>query len=530
MAKIVIAGKSNCPYYARSELLGDKLSRNLPDFQLHKIVVKPEEWDTWLKDTCSLREWEHKKSPLVWRELIDRGGKGVLIGGANEFQEYANGYYGVQSTQNSEDMQKISEENKAYKIEEDKEEEAFKALSHPLHVCITNASNPVCYNLVDAMARGDVFGDSTEISLHLLDDKSNMESLEGLKMEAMDLAHGLLREIIVTSEVSKAFKGCDAIVVMNDLIQSEKESRDDFVKRSVEYHVKYAKAINDNAKKEVKVLVTGNGPTNLNVYMMIENAPNIPKQNIVGLSRRLENNAKSVVAEKLSINPNGVVDLIVWGNINGDSFIDISKCRVHGYDGAIWGPPSFSLPAAEMIWDKKWMENEFVELVKNRHQKSQELMGHSASMSRAAAIETTLAHWWNGSPQGQIFSFVVASEGWYDVPEGLPCSFPVTISPEGSWSVVQDLEQTDAIKEKIKAAIKDIIADKNVIYPPPKPPTPPPSEVKVTIVDPKNQEKTDGDKAAESDSNTEAKLATIIEEKTADSLNLKTPDSGPKPE
>mgnify|MGYP003692135507 CR=1 FL=1 len=40
---------------------------------------------------------------------------------------------------------------------------------------------------------------------------------------------------------------------------------------------------------------------------------------------------------------------------------------------------------------------------------------------------------------------------------------------------------------------QDIIADKNVIFPPPKPPTPPPSEVKVTIMDPKDQpEKTDG--------------------------------------
>lgn len=34
-------------------------------------------------------------------------------------------------------------------------------------------------------------------------------------------------------------------------------------------------------------------------------------------------------------------------------------------------------------------------------------------MSRAAAIETTMAHWWNGTPEGQIFSLVVASEGRY---------------------------------------------------------------------------------------------------------------------
>ncbi|KAK3106224.1 hypothetical protein FSP39_015499 [Pinctada imbricata] len=70
MAKVVIAGKSDCPYYARAELLGDKLALNLPDFKLHKIVIQPEEWDKWLKDTCNARGWEHKKSPLVWRELV----------------------------------------------------------------------------------------------------------------------------------------------------------------------------------------------------------------------------------------------------------------------------------------------------------------------------------------------------------------------------------------------------------------------------------------------------------------------------
>lgn len=39
----------------------------------------------WLKEICSLREWSYNKFFLVWRELIDRGGKGVFIGGVNEF-------------------------------------------------------------------------------------------------------------------------------------------------------------------------------------------------------------------------------------------------------------------------------------------------------------------------------------------------------------------------------------------------------------------------------------------------------------
>ena len=38
-------GKSDCPYYARAELLGDKLERNLPNFKLHKIVKQPDDWE-----------------------------------------------------------------------------------------------------------------------------------------------------------------------------------------------------------------------------------------------------------------------------------------------------------------------------------------------------------------------------------------------------------------------------------------------------------------------------------------------------
>ena len=38
------------------------------------------------------------------------------------------------------------------------------------------------------------------------------------------------------------------------------------------------------------------------------------------------------------------------------------------------------------------------------------------------------------------------------------------------------------------------------------------------------------EKATESDSNTEAKLATIIEEKTADSLNLQNQEKAPEPQ
>ncbi|OWF42631.1 putative malate dehydrogenase 1B [Mizuhopecten yessoensis] len=539
MAKVVIAGKADCPYYARCELLGDKLAKNLPDFCLHKIVKQNDEWEKWLKATCNERGWTHMKSPIVWRELIDRGGKGVLIGGANDFQEYAHGYYGMESELLSSDMLKISKENLQYKKEVDEEEKEFKAQSKPLHVCLTVASNPACYAMVNAISKGDVFGSKQEVALHLYDANDKMEMLEGLRMEAIDLAHGLLRDVTVESNLCKAFSNCSAIILMDEVVRNEGEDKDSWYKRNSNLFCNYAKIINDVARKNVKVLLTGDGPVNFNVFMMLQNAPNIPRQNFAGLSRMLENHTKAVIADKLKVNSSGVVNVVIWGNVSGEYYIDLETSRVHGYEGAIWGPPSFSLPTKEMIWDKQWLAKEFPELVKARKAMVEEALNHGAYMSKGAAIATMLGHWWTGSPSGEIFSLAVCSEGWYGVPDGLVYSFPVTMHPKGYWYVVEDIDLTEEVKETLKVTVQDLISEKEIMYPPPKPPTPPQGEVKVTIMEPKEvaaasekeEEKKEesgeegstpgtADSAVEVDSSNEPKLETIVEEKGAnDNVN-----------
>lgn len=50
---LLFKGKSNCPYYAKAELLGDQLAKNLPDFRVHKIVKDPSEWDV----SSPLNDW-----------------------------------------------------------------------------------------------------------------------------------------------------------------------------------------------------------------------------------------------------------------------------------------------------------------------------------------------------------------------------------------------------------------------------------------------------------------------------------------
>ncbi|XP_060067943.1 putative malate dehydrogenase 1B [Ylistrum balloti] len=478
------------------------------------------------------------KSPIVWRELIDRGGKGVLIGGANEFQEYAYGYYGMESELLSSDMLKISKENLQYKKEVDEEEKEIKARSKPLHVCVTVASNPVCYAMVNAIAKGDVFGSKQEVALHLYDANDQMEMLEGLKMEAYDLAHGLLRDVTVQSNVRKAFSNCSAIILLDEVVRKDGEDKDTWYKRNSKLFSSYAKIINEVARKNVKVLLAGNGPVNFNVFMMIQNAPDISRQNFAGLSRMVENHTKAVIADKLNVNSGGVVNVTIWGNVSGEYYIDLENSRVHGYEGAIWGPPTFSLPTKEMIWDKQWLAKEFPEIVRTRKAVVEEALMHGAYMSKAAAISTMISHWWSGSPSGQTFSLAVCSDGWYGVPAGLVYSFPVTMHPKGYWYVVEDIDLTDEVKEKLKVTVQDLVSEKEIIYPPPKPPTPPPGEVKVTIIDPKEEAEasakeeekkveteeegsTSGtsDSAVEVDSSNEPKLETIVEEKGAVDAN-----------
>ena len=40
MAKFVIAGRADCPHFARAEMLADQLSASLPHFRVHKASHK----------------------------------------------------------------------------------------------------------------------------------------------------------------------------------------------------------------------------------------------------------------------------------------------------------------------------------------------------------------------------------------------------------------------------------------------------------------------------------------------------------
>jgi len=460
MAKYVIAGKANCPFYAKAELLADELALNLPDFKVHKIVKQPEEWKDWLQLTCKEKGWKHSSSPLIWRELVDRGGAGVLLGGCDAFLEMVNGYYGITSVKMSDELLNIAKENLQTKIEIDAEEDQRKAAITPLRVCVGGASNALAYGVLSYLAQGEVFGIDQEVSFYLLDTPDSQEVLKGTAMEIQDCAWPLLREVAYTSDPAIAFKDASVVVLLDGIPITEEGDKKEKLVANARIFKAHGQALDQYAKKDVKVLI-GEGPASVNAFVTSKFAPSIPKQNICALARLQENRAKGLLAKKLNVNTAGIKDVIIWGNIGVITRPDPRNARVHGYDGAIWGPhvPGFTRPVPEMAHDDKWLAGEFLETLKEpldnvENPDNVKNPGATLSLSGSLAVLSQLRDLWQGT-SSEIFSLGVASEGWYDLPQDIVFSLPVKFG-QGSWKIVDNIQLDDNLKSQVQTIAEEL--------------------------------------------------------------------------
>ncbi|KAM6307352.1 putative malate dehydrogenase 1B [Aegotheles albertisi] len=456
MARLVLAGKANCPHYAKAELLADYLQANLPDFRVHKIAQHPDRWEQWLHDICETNGWEHRQSPIIWRELLYRGGKGLLLGGVDDFLEYAQRYYGVNSMISSEEMLDIAKENLQAHMEIEKEEEEIKSLIKPLQIWITSASAPICYQLIPLLANGEVFGMTTEISIHLLDTDQFKEVLCGIVLEAEDMAFPLLRSISEHTEIEEAFVQADIIIVLDDvLLNLEVQSLENCIREVSEICQVYAPLIEKNAKSGVRIISAGKTFVNLKAMMIMTYGPTLKPENVIAVASSWESAAKAMLARKLNMNTGGVKDVIVWGNITGCNYIDLSHAKLYGCDSAIWGPANFSHPLLDMIYDSEWIHSEFLSAQNSLNSQ----VCHCVGMLPAHAVATVLRYWYHGSPPGEIISVGVLTKGQFCIPEGIVFSMPVRFQ-NGNWEVITQLEINDTTHEVLRHSADELIQEK----------------------------------------------------------------------
>ncbi|XP_075807458.1 putative malate dehydrogenase 1B isoform X2 [Microtus pennsylvanicus] len=355
-------------------------------------------------------------------------------------------------------MMLIAKENLEAHIEEEVEKKTLKDLITPLQVWIASASNTACYHIIPILLSGEVFGMHREISLTLFD-REQMESyLESLVVEIEDLASPILRSVSLCTNTEDAFLRAQVIVILDDSTDEEVYTLESCLRSRVPLCRLYGYLMEKNAHESVKVIVGGKTFVNLKTALLMQYAPNIA-HNIIAVALGVEGQAKATVARKMKTTSASIKDVIIWGNISGNNYVDLRKAKVYDYDSAIKGPPGYCHPVLNLIFDSEWVTKDFVMRLRNLSSTGKEFGGILAAHS----IATTLKYWYHGSPPGEIVSLGIMSEGQFDIPEGVVFSMPVKFD-NGTWVVLTDLEGVSLSKQIINWLTDDLIQEKRVAF------------------------------------------------------------------
>jgi len=318
----------------------------------------------------------------------------------------------------------------------------------PIRVAVTGAAGNIGYALLWRIASGDCFGADQPVILQLLEIPPGMERLQGVVMELVDSAFDLVHGIVGTSDPAEAFKDADAIFLVGSRPRSAGMDRADLVAANGPIFVGQGKAINDNASRDVKVLVVGN-PCNTNCLIAQRNAPDLDPSCFSAMTRLDQNRAAGQLALKAGVPVAKVRDVFVWGNHADTMYPDISEAKVD------------ARPAGE-LYEDAWLKGEFKKVVSTRGKAIINARGASSAASAASAATDHMRDWWRGT-DGRIVSMAIPSKGWYGVDEGLVFSFPCTVDGEGRAHVVADLELDDYAKAQIQINVDALAGERQAV-------------------------------------------------------------------
>ncbi|XP_026401431.1 malate dehydrogenase, cytoplasmic-like isoform X1 [Papaver somniferum] len=324
----------------------------------------------------------------------------------------------------------------------------------PIRVLVTGAAGQIGYALVPMVARGAMLGPDQPVILHMLDIEPAAEALNGVKMELIDAAFPLLKDVIATTDVVEACTGVDIAVMVGGFPRKEGTERKDVMSKNVSIYKAQASALEKHANTDCKVLVVAN-PANTNALILKEFAPSIPEKNITCLTRLDHNRALGQISERLDIQVSDVKNVIIWGNHSSTQYPDVSHATVTSSDG--------QKPARELIADDQWLRTEFIKTVQQRGAAIIKARKLSSALSAASSACDHICDWVLGTPKGTWVSMGVYSDGSYGIPSGLIYSFPVTCE-KGEWSIVQGLKIDEFSRTKMDATANELIEEKSLAY------------------------------------------------------------------
>ena len=315
-------------------------------------------------------------------------------------------------------------------------------------ITITGAAGQIGYQLAFRIASGQLLGDSTKVNLNLLEITPALEALKGVEMELEDCAFSTLDKVVITDDPSIAFGNSDFAFLVGAKPRGPGMERSDLLIENAQIFSAQGKAINDNADKNIKVLVVGN-PANTNALITASNAPDINPKSFSAMTRLDHNRAIAQLAEKTGVHSDEIKKVAIWGNHSTTQYPDITHALIG------------SKQATDLV-DQYWVRDEFIPRVQNRGAEIIKARGLSSAASAASAAIDHIRDWELGSPKDDWLSMAIPSDGSYGISKGIMFSYPVICSG-GEYSIIQGLDLDEFSLESIKVSEQELLEERQAI-------------------------------------------------------------------
>jgi len=310
-----------------------------------------------------------------------------------------------------------------------------------MRVAVTGAAGQIGYSLLFRIANGDMLGKDQPVILQLLDITPALPAVKGVVMELEDCAFPLLAGVVITDDPNVAFKDADVALLVGARPRSKGMERKDLLEANGAIFTVQGKALNDNASRNVKVLVVGN-PANTNAYIAMKSAPDLSPSCFTAMLRLDHNRALSQVAAKTGKPVASIEKLCVWGNHSPTMYADYRYATI---DGA---------SVKDMINDQVWNRDVFLPTVGKRGAAIIEARGLSSAASAANAAIDHVRDWVLGT-NGKWTTMGIPSDGSYGIPKDVMFGFPVTCE-NGKYTIVQGLSIDEFSQERINITLKEL--------------------------------------------------------------------------
>ncbi len=316
----------------------------------------------------------------------------------------------------------------------------------PMRVAVTGAAGQIGYSLLFRIANGDMLGKDQPVILQLLEipDEKAQKALKGVMMELEDCAFPLLAGMSAHSDPMTAFKDIDVALLVGARPRGPGMERKDLLSANAQIFTAQGKALDQVAKRTVRVLVVGN-PANTNAYIAMKSAPSLPAKNFTAMLRLDHNRALSQLASKTNKAVADIEKLIVWGNHSPTMYPDYRFATVNGQS------------VKDLINDPAWNKDVFIPTVGKRGAAIIEARGLSSAASAANAAIDHVRDWVLGT-NGKWVTMGIPSAGDYEIPAEIIYGFPVTCA-NGEYTLVKGLEVDAFSRERMTLTLNELLEE-----------------------------------------------------------------------